>query len=98
MMAGVRATEGFMRLIIATFVGLVACVLYAATPAAALSTGDVVGTWKLVSDVRQAVGSDKVVNNLGENPTGILIITPDNRVCTTPEDAHRLRGLRQLRA
>lgn len=68
-----------MRLIIATFVGLVACTLYAAPPAAALSAGDVVGTWKLVSDVRQAVGSDKVVNNLGENPTGILIITPENR-------------------
>ena len=68
-----------MRLIIATFVGLVGCTLYAATPAAALSAGDVVGTWQLVSDVRQAVGSDKVVNNLGENPTGILIITPENR-------------------
>jgi len=68
-----------MRLNIATFVGVVASTLYAASPAAALSAGDVIGTWKLISNVRQAVGSDKVVNNLGENPSGVLIITSESR-------------------
>jgi hypothetical protein len=48
-------------------------------PAAALSPQDVVGTWKLLSSVRQPVGSDKIINNLGAHPKGIMIITPDHR-------------------
>jgi Lipocalin-like domain len=48
-------------------------------PAAALSPQDVVGTWKLLSSVRQPVGSDKIVNNLGAHPNGVMIITPDHR-------------------
>jgi hypothetical protein len=48
-------------------------------PSNALSPEDIVGTWKLLSTVRQVVGSDKVVNNLGEHPKGIMIITPDHR-------------------
>jgi Lipocalin-like domain len=42
----------------------------------ALSPDDIVGTWKLISNVRQAAGSDKIENNLGEDPSGVLILTP----------------------
>jgi hypothetical protein len=45
----------------------------------ALTPEDVVGTWRLVSNVRQEAGSDKVENNLGENPSGVLILTPEQR-------------------
>lgn len=47
--------------------------------ALALSPEDVVGTWKLISNVRQAAGSDKIENNLGENPSGVLILTREHR-------------------
>jgi hypothetical protein len=47
--------------------------------ASALSPDDVVGTWKLISNVRQTAGSDKIENNLGENPSGVLIVTPEHR-------------------
>lgn len=67
-----------MRRII-TSVGLAAMTVCAAHPASALSPDDVVGTWKLISNVRQAEGSDKVINNLGERPHGIMIITGDHR-------------------
>jgi hypothetical protein len=36
-------------------------------------------TWKLLSNVRQAVGTDKVVDNLGAHPNGVLIVTPEHR-------------------
>jgi hypothetical protein len=45
----------------------------------ALEPQDVVGTWKLLSSVRQVAGSDKVIDNLGAHPNGVLIITPENR-------------------
>lgn len=45
----------------------------------ALSPDDIVGTWKLVSNVRHAVGSDKIEKNLGEDPSGVLILTPERR-------------------
>lgn len=67
-----------MRWIIAS-VGLAALTVCAAHPAAALSPEDVVGTWKLLSTVRQVEGSDKMLNNLGEHPHGVLVITSDHR-------------------
>ena len=48
-------------------------------PARALSPQDIVGTWKRVSTVRQVVGSNTIVDNLGPHPGGILIVTPDLR-------------------
>ncbi len=45
----------------------------------ALEPQDIVGTWKLLSSVRQVSGSDKVVDNLGAHPNGVLIITPEHR-------------------
>ena len=45
----------------------------------ALSQEELVGSWKLLSTVWQAVGSDKVADNLGSNPHGVLVITPDYR-------------------
>ena len=45
----------------------------------ALSPEDIVGTWRLTSNVRQTAGSDKIENNLGENPSGVLILTPEHR-------------------
>ena len=33
----------------------------------------------MLSTVRQLEGDDKVINNLGEHPKGIMIITPDYR-------------------
>jgi hypothetical protein len=50
-----------------------------ASPASALTPEDIVGTWKLLSSVRQVQGADKVVNNLGAHPNGVLVITPDHR-------------------
>ncbi|SHK17090.1 Lipocalin-like domain-containing protein [Bradyrhizobium lablabi] len=67
-----------MQRIIASF-GLIALMLGAADPASALSPEDLVGTWKMLSTVRQVEGSDKVIENLGEHPKGILIITQDHR-------------------
>jgi hypothetical protein len=54
-------------------------VLAAGAPAGALSPQDVVGTWKLLTSVRQAVGSDKIVDNIGPHPNGILVITAEGR-------------------
>ena len=48
-------------------------------PAWALEPQDVVGTWKLLSNVRQVLGSDKVVDNLGSHPNGVMILTPEHR-------------------
>ena len=64
---------------ITTSIGLIALVICTASPAWSLSQEDVVGTWKLLSNVRQAEGSDKVVNNLGDHPNGVLIITAEHR-------------------
>ena len=64
---------------IGTVFGLIALAVGIASPVWALSPEEVVGTWKMLSSVRQAEGSDKVVNNLGENPKGVLVITPDHR-------------------
>lgn len=58
---------------------LVAAFTAFSSAACALSADDIVGTWKLVSNVRQAVGSDKIENNLGESPSGVLILTPEHR-------------------
>jgi len=55
--------------------GLIALTMCAASPAA-LSPEDIVGTWNMLSTARQLEGSDKVINNLGEHPKGIMIITP----------------------
>jgi hypothetical protein len=44
-----------------------------------LEPQDVVGTWKLLSGVRQVAGSDRVVDNLGAHPNGVMIITPEYR-------------------
>jgi hypothetical protein len=59
--------------------GMIALTISAASPAWALSPEDIVGTWKMLSTVRQLEGSDRVINNLGEHPKGIMIITPDHR-------------------
>lgn len=69
---------------------LSAAVVLFALPALAISPDEVVGTWRLVSDVRQAVGSDKIENNLGEAPAGVLIITPEHRFIAlfTAADRH----------
>jgi Lipocalin-like domain len=67
--------ETFMQRIITSF-GLIALTMCAASPAWALSPEDIVGTWKMLSTARQLEGSDKVINNLGEHPKGIMIITP----------------------
>jgi hypothetical protein len=64
---------------IVTTIGLIALLIGATSQAWALSPEDLVGTWKLLSTVRQVVGSDKVVNNLGAHPNGIMIITRDYR-------------------
>src|SRR6266849_2883163 len=64
---------------IAVSLGLMALLICVATPASALSPEDIVGTWKLLSTVRQVEGSDKVINNLGAHPNGVLIITSDHR-------------------
>ena len=45
----------------------------------AISPEDIIGTWKLISNVRQEAGSDKIENNLGENPSGVLVLTRDHR-------------------
>lgn len=58
-------------------IGLLA--LSTVTPVFALSPEELVGTWKVLSSVRQMVGSDKVENNLGANLNGVMIITPDHR-------------------
>lgn len=42
----------------------IAVAAFLATPALAISPQDVVGTWKLISNVRQAGGSETVENNL----------------------------------
>jgi Lipocalin-like domain len=47
--------------------------------AAALSAQEVVGTWKLLTSVRQEVASGRTVDNLGAHPNGILVITPEGR-------------------
>ena len=67
-----------MKPIVPAF-SLIALLLGAASQAWALSQEDLVGTWKLLSTVRQIVGSDKVINNLGARPNGVMIITPDHR-------------------
>jgi hypothetical protein len=66
-----------MRCIVAA-IG-VALTIGAASPSWALEPQNLVGTWKLLSNVRQAVGSDKVVDNLGAHPNGVMIITPEHR-------------------
>jgi Lipocalin-like domain len=62
-----------------TVASIVMCVLGAIGPAGALSLQDIAGTWKLLTSVRQAVGSDKVVDNLGAHPNGMLIVTAEGR-------------------
>src|SRR5262245_18388954 len=57
----------------------IALMIGAAGPSWALEPNDLVGTWKLLSNVRQTAGGDKVENNLGANPNGVMIITPDHR-------------------
>lgn len=64
---------------IAEAFGAIALTICAADPAWALSPEDVVGTWKLLSTVRQLEVSDRAINNLGERPKGILVITPEHR-------------------
>jgi len=64
---------------IVTAIGLITLFNSAASQVLALSPEKLVGTWKLLSTVRQVVGSDKVVNNLGAHPHGVMVITPDYR-------------------
>ena len=73
-----KQLETFMQRTISSF-GLIALTIAATSPAWALSPEDIVGTWKMLSTVRQLEGSDKIINNLGEHPNGIMIITPDHR-------------------
>jgi hypothetical protein len=47
--------------------------------AAALSPQEVVGTWKLLTSVRQEVATGRTVDNLGAHPNGILVITAEGR-------------------
>jgi hypothetical protein len=67
-----------MKRIVKVF-GVIGLTIFATRPVYALSPEDIVGTWKLLSTVRQVEGSDKLVNNLGEKPKGILVITPEYR-------------------
>ena len=64
---------------IATSIISIALVIGTASPAWSLSPEEVVGTWKLLSNVRLVEGSNKVVNNLGAHPNAILVITSDRR-------------------
>ncbi len=64
---------------IATAIGLIALMIGPASQAWALSPQDLVGTWKLLSTVRQEIGSDKVVDNFGAHPNGVMVITSDHR-------------------
>jgi hypothetical protein len=59
--------ETLMQRIIASF-GLIALTIGTAGPASALSPEDLVGTWKMLSTIRQVEGSDKIIENLGEHP------------------------------
>ena len=47
--------------------------------AAALTKDEIVGTWKLVSNVREDIHTGNKADNLGPNPIGTMIVTPDNR-------------------
>jgi hypothetical protein len=67
-----------MRCVVTLF-GIIALLIGAASPTWALSPQDIVGTWKLLSTVRQAVGNDKAVDNLGPHPKGVLVVTSDYR-------------------
>ncbi len=67
-----------MKAIIAS-VGLIAFAVAAASPARALSPQELVGTWTMLSSVRQVEGHDGTVNNLGDHPKGVMILTPDHR-------------------
>jgi hypothetical protein len=64
---------------IVIFCGLIALTIFVASSAWALSPEDIVGTWRMLSTVRQLEGSDKLINNLGEHPKGVMVITPDHR-------------------
>ncbi|HYM04892.1 MAG TPA: lipocalin-like domain-containing protein [Stellaceae bacterium] len=68
-----------MRMI-AVFLCLRALALGASAEAAsALSPNDVIGTWRLLSNVREDVETGKKEDNLGAHPSGVLILTPDHR-------------------
>lgn len=62
-----------------TSIASIALLICTASPARSLSPEQVVGTWKLLSNVRQVEGSDKVINNLSARPNAILVITPERR-------------------
>ncbi len=47
--------------------------------ALALSPEELVGTWKLISFVREEVKTGKKADNLGAHPNGMLVLTPENR-------------------
>jgi hypothetical protein len=63
---------------VVTTIGI-ALMVGGASPLWALEPQDLVGTWKLLSNVRQVVDSDKLVDNLGAHPNGVMIITPEHR-------------------
>jgi hypothetical protein len=64
---------------IVTVFGVIGLTIFAVRPVYALSPEEIVGTWKLLSTVRQVEGSDKLVNNLGEKPKGVLVVTSEYR-------------------
>lgn len=64
---------------IVTSAAWIALAIAAASPARALSPQELVGTWTMLSNVRQVEGHNGTVNNLGEHPKGVMIITPDHR-------------------
>jgi hypothetical protein len=68
-----------MSRISATLCWIVLSGLAAPVPARALSPQEIVGTWNLLTSVRQVVGTDKTVDNLGAHPNGKLVITPEGR-------------------
>jgi hypothetical protein len=46
----------------------------------ACESSAVIGTWKLLSYVREVLGSDERFNQFGDNPAGYLGYSPDGRM------------------
>jgi hypothetical protein len=85
---------------IVTTIALIVLLIAAASEGRAFSPEDLVGTWRLLSTVRQVVGSDKVVNNLGAHPNGVMIITPEHRfiIIETGADRHPAKTTEEFAA
>jgi hypothetical protein len=56
------------------------CFLVAVQPGLANDTGNIVGIWKLVSYQVEVQATGEIGPVMGQNPTGYVIFTPENRV------------------